>query len=101
VRLVTTQVLVFLLFSSVTMLGVAIQPAQADEAPTTAPPAHPRNGVVLVTIDSLRADHLGCYSAGGHPTPGLDSLALLGVRFQRAYATSPSTLPSTASVLTG
>jgi arylsulfatase A-like enzyme len=83
------------------MLGVAIQPAQADEAPTTAPPAHPRNGVVLVTIDSLRADHLGCYSAGGHPTPGLDSLALLGVRFQRAYATSPSTLPSTASVLTG
>jgi arylsulfatase A-like enzyme len=81
--------------------GAAITSAPAEEASPVAPPAHPRNGIVLVTIDSLRADHLGCYSAGAHATPGLDALAQSGVRFQRAYATSASTVPSTASVLTG
>jgi hypothetical protein len=54
-----------------------------------------------VTVDSLRADHLGCYTGGARSTPGFDALATAGVRFTRAYAASASTAPSTASVLTG
>ena len=96
-----SRALVLLLLSGLTPVGAAVAPVLADDAPAAAPPAHPRNGIVLVTVDSLRADHLGCYSAGAHATPGLDALAQGGVRFQRAYATSASTVPSTASVLTG
>ena len=100
-RFASAGALVLLLLSSVTPAGARIAAAPAGDAPAPASPAHPRNGIVLLTIDSLRADHLGCYSAGAHATPGLDALAQSGVRFQRAYATSASTVPSTASVLTG
>ena len=57
--------------------------------------------VLLVTFDTTRADRLGCY---GHPnaaTPVVDALAERGVRFERAYAPVPITLPSHASLLTG
>lgn len=100
-RFVSARILVPLVLSCVALPGIASPPAPADDAAAPAPPAHPRSGIVLVTIDSLRADHLGCYSAGTRPTPGLDTLAQAGVRFERAYATSASTVPSTASVLTG
>ncbi len=57
--------------------------------------------VVLVTIDTLRADHLGCYGARVSETPALDALARRGVRFATAIAPTPLTLPSHASLLTG
>jgi arylsulfatase A-like enzyme/Flp pilus assembly protein TadD len=56
--------------------------------------------VLLVTIDTLRADRLGAYGAT-HATPSLDALAAAGVRFTRAYAHAVMTLPSHASLLTG
>ena len=56
--------------------------------------------VVLVTIDTLRADHLGSYG-GKLPTPHLDRLAGEGTRFADAIAHSPLTLPSHSSILTG
>ena len=56
--------------------------------------------VVLVTVDTLRADHLGSYG-GGNPTPNLDRLARGGCVFLDATAHSPLTLPSHASILTG
>ena len=81
--------------------------ADTPQTPPAAPPAvapaaaaRP-GGVVLVTIDSLRPDHLGCYTKGAHATPGLDTLAARGARFARAYAASVSTGPSTATILTG
>ena len=58
-----------------------------------------RPNVLLVTIDTLRADRLGCY--GGAPTPTLDALAARGVRFATAIAHAPLTGPSHASLLTG
>lgn len=64
-----------------------------------APPA--RASVVLVTIDTLRADRVGAYGASTVRTPALDRLASRGVRFTAAYATSPLTLPSHASMLSG
>ena len=57
--------------------------------------------VVLVTIDTLRADRLGCYGYRPALTPVLDGLASRGVRFQTAVAHVPLTAPSHASILTG
>jgi len=63
-------------------------------------PAHARN-VVLITIDTLRADHVGAYGYVRARTPALDALAAGGAMFERAYAAAPITLPSHASILTG
>lgn len=57
--------------------------------------------VLLVTLDTTRADHLGCYGRAQAHTPVLDTLAEEGVLFESAYATVPLTLPSHASILTG
>jgi arylsulfatase A-like enzyme/Tfp pilus assembly protein PilF len=56
--------------------------------------------VVLVTIDTLRADHVGAYGAGRARTPVLDRLARRGVRFEAAIAPSPMTQPSHATLFT-
>jgi len=57
--------------------------------------------VLLITIDTLRADHVGAYGYAPARTPALDALARAGVRFDRAYATAPITLTSHASLMTG
>jgi choline-sulfatase len=57
--------------------------------------------LVLITIDTLRADHVGAYGYARAHTPALDALARTGVRFDRAYAAAPITLPSHATLLTG
>ena len=57
--------------------------------------------VVLVTIDTLRADRVGAYGARDVATPTLDALAARGVLFEQAMAAVPLTLPSHASLLTG
>ncbi|MCH2105690.1 MAG: sulfatase [Planctomycetes bacterium] len=56
--------------------------------------------VILIVLDTLRADRLGTYGDTSGLTPGLDALAERGVVFDRAYAASPWTWPSTASLLT-
>ncbi|MCG0313947.1 MAG: sulfatase-like hydrolase/transferase, partial [Calditerricola sp.] len=58
-----------------------------------------RWNVVLVTIDTLRADHVGVYGAGRALTPAIDALAGSGVRFEHCIAQAPLTLPSHASLL--
>lgn len=57
--------------------------------------------VVLVTIDSLRADHVGAYGYKRPTTPNFDRLARRGVRFERAYAQAPHTSFSIAALMTG
>ena len=57
--------------------------------------------VLLITLDTTRADRLGCYGYSPASTPVLDRLAKKGVLFERAYAPVPLTLPSHASMLTG
>jgi len=57
--------------------------------------------LVLITIDTLRADHVGAYGYTRAHTPALDGLARSGVIFERAYAAAPITLPSHATILTG
>ncbi|HOW85008.1 MAG TPA: sulfatase-like hydrolase/transferase [Candidatus Aminicenantes bacterium] len=57
--------------------------------------------VVLVTLDTVRADALGCYGRRDVETPVLDAWAAAGVRFDRCYAQTPLTLASHATLLTG
>src|SRR5258706_7893811 len=57
--------------------------------------------VVLITIDTLRADHLGCYGYQQIKTPNIDGLAADGARFTRAFTAVPVTLPSHTAILTG
>jgi arylsulfatase A-like enzyme/cytochrome c-type biogenesis protein CcmH/NrfG len=64
-------------------------------------PAKPPFNVILITIDTLRADHVGCYGYKQIKTPNIDSLAAEGTRFERAFAVVPVTLPSHSSMLTG
>lgn len=62
----------------------------------------PVNGpIVLVSIDSLRADHLPTYGYAAGRTPAIDALAADGVVFERAYAHVPQTLPAHTAILTG
>src|SRR6202521_10877 len=86
-------------------LGVA---TFAQAIPTKPVPAKqkPRAGstkpsVILITIDTLRADHVGCYGAQTVKTPTLDALARDGVVFERAISQVPLTWPSHAVILTG
>ncbi|MGA1794781.1 MAG: sulfatase-like hydrolase/transferase [bacterium] len=66
----------------------------------TAAPPHPRN-ILLITIDTIRADHLGCYGYDSIKTPHIDALATNGVLFENAFSPVPLTLPSHTSILTG
>ncbi len=61
----------------------------------------PVNNVILVSIDSLRADHLGSYGYTANTSPTIDRLASKGVLFERAYSTTSWTLPAHAALLTG
>jgi len=65
------------------------------------PPAPPIDTVVLISIDSLRADHVGVYGYGRPTTPTIDRLAASGILFDRAYSTTSWTLPAHVSLLTG
>ena len=59
-----------------------------------------RPNVVVILVDTLRADHVGCYGATRPTTPNLDGmLAARGVVFERAYAQAPWTIPSVASLM--
>jgi arylsulfatase A-like enzyme/Tfp pilus assembly protein PilF len=70
------------------------EPERATAAPRDA-------NVLLITLDTTRADHLSCYDPQGARTPHLDSLAAHGVRFAHAIAQVPLTLPSHACIMTG
>jgi choline-sulfatase len=63
------------------------------------PKGHP--SILLITLDTTRADHLEPYGAGNVDTPSLSRLADNGVVFEHAVATSPVTAPAHASLLTG
>lgn len=63
--------------------------------------AEPPQHVVLITVDTLRADRIGAYGYAAARTPNLDRLAAESIRFSRAHAHSSRTLPSIATLLTG
>jgi arylsulfatase A-like enzyme len=76
------------------LAGALLACPRAEEAPRPPP-------VLLVSIDTLRADRLGVYGADADTSPAMDRLAAEGVRFSNAIATSSWTLPSHVSLMTG
>ena len=84
--------------SLVLLLTASLLPcaSTAFAAPVAAP-----NNVVVITIDTLRADHVGCYGYRQIRTPNIDALAADGARFERAYTAVPVTLPSHTVMFTG
>ncbi len=65
-----------------------------------APPATPAPNLVVVSVDTLRADHLGCYGYPRPTSPAIDRFRRDAALFEQAIAQAPSTLPSHASLLT-
>ena len=85
---------------SILVPTLALASACRRPAPPVAATAE-RPNVLLVTIDTLRADHVGAYGYQTAATPTLDALAARGVRFKTVVAHAPLTGPSHASILTG
>jgi len=61
----------------------------------------PRPSIVLVTLDTMRRDHVGAYGSERGLTPHLDALAREGIVYDAAYTTMPTTSPAHASLMTG
>jgi arylsulfatase A-like enzyme/Tfp pilus assembly protein PilF len=87
-----------LIMALVSAAVVAAAAAGWRYARVSAPPSGP---VVLISIDTLRADHLPIYGYQQVATPAIDALAADGIVFDRAYAHGPQTLPSHVSILSG
>lgn len=77
-------------------LGIALG---ATGCPTRKPTRPPN--VVIIVLDTARADFFSAYGYPRQTTPNIDGLAAAGVRFDHAYSTSNWTVPSHASLLTG
>src|SRR5262245_8746738 len=60
-----------------------------------------RSNLLLITLDTTRADRLGCYGYAAAKTPVLDALAARGVVFDEAYTPAPMTLPAHTTLMTG
>jgi arylsulfatase A-like enzyme/Tfp pilus assembly protein PilF len=89
-----------LAFAATLLAGLACA-AQTVRARTAPAKIQSRPNVILITIDTLRADHVGCYGAQDVKTPTLDALAADGVAFERAFSQVPLTWPSHTVILTG
>ncbi len=76
-------------------LTAALGGAAAGQEPA------PGTSVLLITLDTTRADHIGCYGAKHAATPNLDRLATRGVLFENALSPAPLTLPSHTSLFSG
>jgi arylsulfatase A-like enzyme/Flp pilus assembly protein TadD len=86
------------------MLIVVFVPVACDrhtDQSASEKPAADATNVLLITLDTTRADRLGCYGDADAKTPALDALAAAGVRFEQAFCQVPLTLPSHTSLLTG
>ena len=90
-RSLVVRALFALLVVAFLLAGAACGGGRRGDVPT----------IVLVTIDTLRADRVGCYGRAGADTAVMDRLAAEGVRFDAAQTTAPITLPAHASILSG
>ncbi len=97
-----TVVLATVVLATVVLVLLAAGCGQPPESPSPRGPDIPGNPpVVLISIDTLRADRLPAYGYGGVATPAIDALRRDGVLFERAYSHIPLTLPAHTSLLTG
>src|SRR5438105_12746377 len=88
-----------MVFPRILLSWLVLAALAADAAEPPARKAQP--DVFLITIDTLRADHVHCYGYDRIQTPALDLLAKQGIRFTQALTPSPITNSSHASIMTG
>jgi arylsulfatase A-like enzyme len=81
--------------------GIAALLLAAACGSSGAPPPAAGRHVLIISIDTLRADHLGCYGYGRPTSPRLDELARQSYLYERAYSNSNSTAPSHMTLMTG
>jgi arylsulfatase A-like enzyme/Flp pilus assembly protein TadD len=81
--------------------AVALWPRESPSRGAPAGPPGPRDNLLLITLDTTRADRLGAYGHAAARTRHLDRLAAEGVRFETALSPAPITLPAHASIFTG
>jgi arylsulfatase A-like enzyme/Flp pilus assembly protein TadD len=93
------QALLVIVALFLVIAGCSRRPESGETEGTTTP--RTEMNILLITIDTLRADHLSCYGSKTVATPTMDALAARGVRFAQAIAQVPLTAPSHASILTG
>jgi arylsulfatase A-like enzyme/Flp pilus assembly protein TadD len=86
-----------LAFLMLLFLGIVLNPASASSQRQR----DTKQNFLLITIDTLRADRLGCYGSRSPETPNIDQLAERSVLFSRAFANTSTTLPSHANILLG
>jgi len=79
----------------------SVTPSAGGSPAPTGLLARERPNVLLITIDTLRADHLGSYAYDRETSPALDELARRGVLFEKAITQRTNTMPSLATLLTG
>ena len=82
-------------------VAVFLQPSAPREGQQAPVAGRARLNLLLVTLDTARADRLGVYGSTRARTRHMDALAAEGVRFARAYSPAPITLPAHASIFTG
>ena len=80
--------------AAIAVIALLLRPAETPDRPS------PR-GIVLVTLDTVRADHLSAYGYARQTSPFLERLAGRGSLFAQAYAQAPNTPVSHASIFTG
>jgi choline-sulfatase len=85
----------------VSILLLSCAACRRGDAPAVTNPSPARPPIVLITIDTLRADRLGAYGSSRGLTPSLDAFAGEATRFTAAVSQVPLTLPSHATILTG
>jgi arylsulfatase A-like enzyme len=89
--------LALLLATASVCLGIYAVSIRGHQSPFHLPE---KPNVILVTIDTLRADHLGCYGYPRNTSPFIDDMARNGVLFEKAISSSSATTPSLASIFT-
>ena len=90
----------WLLLFGLSACGGEAEPAASAAGATRLPAQRPRNLIVL-SIDTLRADHLGCYGYERETSPAIDAFAARGTLFEEAFTTASWTVPAHASLFTG
>jgi len=83
------------------LAALLVATAGCAPRPGAGPRLEPTRGIVLVSLDTLRADHLGAYGYARPTSPFFDTLAERAALFERHYVQAPATLPSHMSIFTG
>ncbi len=99
---ISLRIIFVLIFVGVLLLGTSAWGQPSGQTSARKPSSRTSlPDVYLITIDTLRADHVGCYGYKQVETPALDALAADGVRFTQAFTHSPITNTSHITILTG